>query len=284
MEAIKIDTPLHYSIAVKEFISDTPNANCIIIASATGVKQNYYSNFAKFLSNNHYSVYTFDYGGIGQSKPTPLSKFSTTASNWAQNDFESVVQYVKNKNPKSKLFIITHSIGGQLIGLVPSNNLFDGVIMVASQSGSWIHWKGFDRIKMQLLWYLGIPIITNLFNYFPSKRVSGMEDLPKGMALEWAKWCRNPNYQFGYIKDAHENYNRINCNILAYSIENDFYAPVAAIDWIIAQFKNAKTTRIHLTAKEFNVKNIGHFGVFKTNFKDTIWQLFLQDLKKIEIS
>lgn len=163
MNAIKIDTPLQYSIAVTEFLSDNPNANCVIIASATGVKQNYYHNFSKFLSHNNYSVFTFDYGGIGDSKPESLKKFSTTATNWAQNDFESVVQYVKSKKPDSKIFIITHSIGGQLIGLVPSNNLFDGVIMAVSQSGSWIHWKGFERLKMQFLWYVTIPFILQNF-------------------------------------------------------------------------------------------------------------------------
>ncbi|CAI2769372.1 Hydrolase_4 domain-containing protein [Flavobacterium collinsii] len=282
MNAIKIDTPLEYSIAVTEFLSDNPNANCVIIASATGVKQNYYQNFSKFLSKNNYSVFTFDYGGIGDSKIQSLSKFSTTASNWAQNDFESVVKHVKNKNPNSKLFIITHSIGGQLIGLVPSNNLFDGVIMVASQSGSWIHWKGFDRLKMKFLWYVIIPSFCRIFNYLPSSHFTRMEDLPKGMALEWAKWCKKPNYHFDSIENVKESYDKIKCQIKSYSIDNDFYATVPAINWIVSQFKNAEVTRTHLKAEEFGVKDIGHFGFFKKIFKESIWELFLKDLRKFE--
>ncbi|WP_426484136.1 alpha/beta fold hydrolase [Flavobacterium sp. 2] len=282
MNAIKINTPLEYPIAVTEFISDKPNGNCVIIASATGVKQNYYYNFATFLSDNNYSVYTFDYGGIGDSKSGPLSKFSTTATNWAENDFESVIKHVKAKNPNSKLFIITHSIGGQLIGLVPSNNLFDGVIMVASQSGSWIHWKGFDRLKMQFLWYALIPSFSRIFNYLPSSHITRMEDLPKGMALEWAKWCKKPNYHFDCIKNVKENYDQIKCKIKSYSIDNDFYATVSAIDWIASQFKKSEVTRVHLKAEEFGVKDIGHFGFFRSQFKENIWQIFLQDLRKFE--
>jgi len=213
MNAIKIDTPLQYPIAVTEFKSTAPNDNCVIIASATGVKRNYYYNFTTYLSQNHYSVFTFDYGGIGDSKSAPLSKFKTTASDWAKNDFETVVQYVKEKNPHSKLFVITHSIGGQLIGLVPSNHLFDGIVMVASQSGSWIHWRGFDRLKMQFLWYAITPSFTKIFNYLPSSHFTRMEDLPKGMAIEWAKWCKKPNYHFDCIEDAKEHYDKINCSI-----------------------------------------------------------------------
>lgn len=282
MNAIKIDTPLQYPIAVKEFTPKISNGYCVIIASATGVKQNYYKNFAHFLSDNHYTVYTFDYGGIGESRDKPLSEFVTTASAWAQNDFEWVVKYVKDKNPESKLLVITHSIGGQLIGLVPSNDLFQGIIMVASQSGSWRHWKGFDRIKMQLLWYAMLPVCVKLFGYLPSKKFSRMEDLPKGMALEWSKWCKSPNYHFDHIEDAPDRYNKVNCTIVAYSIENDFYATVPAIDWITKQFKNASLKRIHLEAKNFNTKEIGHFGVFQKKFSDTIWQMLWDDLKSFE--
>ena len=282
MNAIKINTPLPYQIAVTEFISDTPNANCVIIASATGVKKSYYNHFAKFLCSQHYSVFTFDYSGIDESQSGPLSKLNTTASNWAENDFESVVKYVKGKNPNSKLFIITHSIGGQLIGLVPSNDLFDGIIMVASQSGSWVHWKGIARIKMQLLWYLIIPIFTRIFNYLPSSHLTRMEDLPKGMALEWANWCKKTNYHFDVIKNTQERYNKIKCKIVSYSIDHDFYATVSAVDWIASKFKNAQVSRVHLKANDFGVQDIGHFGFFKTRFQDTIWKLFLQNLRNFE--
>ena len=284
MNAAKIDTPLQYPITLKEYTPQNPNNYCVIIASATGVKQNYYKNFAQFLSENHYTVYTFDYGGIGESRNKPLSKFKTTASAWAQNDFESIVKYVKDKNPESKLFIITHSIGGQLLGLVPSNDLFKGVIMVASQSGSWIHWKGFDRIKMQLVWYAILPIFVKIFGYLPSKRFTRMENLPKGMVLEWSKWCKSPNYHFDYIKNVKDHYGKINCPIVAYSIENDFYAPIPAVDWISSQFKNAQTKRIHLENKNFDGKKIGHFGVFQKKFSDNIWYMLLQNLKSFEKS
>lgn len=282
MNTVKVETPLAYPIAVTEFISDIPNADCVIIASATGVKQNYYHNFARFLSENHYSVYTFDYGGIGDSKTGSLAQFSTTASNWAKNDFESVIQYVKSKNPDSHLFIITHSIGGQLIGLVPSNHLFDGIIMTVSQSGSWVHWKGFNRIKMQALWYVLIPFLSKTFNYFPSGSITRMEDLPKGMALEWAKWCKKPNYHFDCIENVQEDYNKIKCKIVSYSIDHDFYATVSAVDWIASKFTKAKVSRVHLKPQDFGLKSIGHFDFFRVQFKDNIWKLFLENLRNFQ--
>ena len=35
----------------------------------------------------------------------------------------------------------------------------------------------------------------------PSKKFSKMENLPKNVAEEWAKWCRNPNYLFEIPKE-----------------------------------------------------------------------------------
>jgi predicted alpha/beta hydrolase len=279
MNAYLIDTPLGYPIAVNEFLSKTHTNGCVLIASATGVKQNYYASFATFLTENNYSVYTFDYGGIGDSLKVPLQQFNTSASNWAKNDFESVIQHIKSKHSEINFFLITHSIGGQLLGLIPSNHLFNGIILVASQSGSYKHFTGKNKLIMLFFWHLYLPISVKLFNYLPSKKLIDMENLPKEMAIEWSKWCKSSNYHFDHIYNIQENYNRINCNLISYSVENDFFAPAKAVDWLASKYEKAKVTRKHLLNKDFGKKPIGHFGFFRKKYQDSIWQLFLNDLR-----
>lgn len=278
MKAFKIQTPLNYSIAVQEYPSKKPSQKFVIIASATGVKQKYYSNFSEFLTENGFTVFTFDYGGIGDSLPTSLKKFNTTASNWAKNDFESVIQHVHSTNPNCELFLITHSIGGQLLGIVPSNHLFKGIITVASQSGSYNHWKGIDKLMMLTFWHLYIPISLKVFNYLSIKKLIDMENLPKGVAKEWASWCKNKNYHFDFIENCQENYNQITCDLISYSSEKVFFAPTKAVDWLSEKFNNASVTRNHLLDKDFDNLPIRHFGFFKKKFKNSIWKLFLNDL------
>ena len=52
--------------------------------------------------------------------------------------------------------------------------------------------------KEQILY--GKDIIANTSKYFG----------PKGMAIEWAKWCKKPNYHFDCIENAKEHYDKIN--------------------------------------------------------------------------
>jgi len=75
MKKISLNTPKGYAVEVTEFIADTKIKPCIIIASATGVKQTLYQKFSLYLQEHGYAVYTFDYGGIGDSKKTSLKQF-----------------------------------------------------------------------------------------------------------------------------------------------------------------------------------------------------------------
>ncbi|MEQ1807783.1 MAG: hypothetical protein ABL900_20570 [Burkholderiaceae bacterium] len=42
-----------------------------------------------------------------------------------------------------------------------------------------------------------MPVPTLLFGYFPGKRLGKVGDLPKGVVLQWRKWCMNPRYHVG---------------------------------------------------------------------------------------
>lgn len=274
---IHIETPIGHSIVMNQFITKNTN-NIAIICSATGVLQGYYAKFASYLNKNGFTVYTFDYGGIGLSKKESLKTFDSTLSNWAVNDMESVFKYVKKQHPTQNIHCICHSIGGQLLGLAPSNKIFKNIILVTVQNINHSMWKGFGKIQMFVNYHLLIPIITTLFGYLPSKKFMKMENLPKSMALEFASWGRKKNHVFHYKKKDELFHHQIKGNITSYSTENDNFAPEKAVDWMTQKYVNANRTRKHLVAKEYHVKNIGHFGFFKSKYENSIWQEFLSDL------
>ncbi len=280
MNTLNIPTKLSHTIAAREFVSQTPKA-VIIIASATGVKQTLYQKFAEFLRQHDFTVYTFDYAGIGASKKESLKKFNTTASSWGNNDLESIITYAKKNNKDAKLILIGHSIGGQLIGLAPSSKLANGILLVAAQTGYWKFWKGFNKLKMFATWYFLIPSLTSLFGYFPGKKIGASEDLPKDVALEWRKWCCSKNYFFDHIKKAEQMYQAIHCRITSFSCEDDNYAPKVTVDWLTEKYANANIKRRHLLAKNLKLKKIGHFGFFRSSNKDAIWPIFLTEIQEI---
>ncbi|WP_203257927.1 alpha/beta hydrolase family protein [Hyunsoonleella ulvae] len=275
----KIEIKSNSEILSATFFEGVRNDTILIIASATGVKQEYYQKFAQFIANNGISVLTFDYTGIGRSLKKPIKKYINNAADWGICDLESIIQYTITKYPKSKKIVLGHSIGGQLIGLSKASMQLDKIVLVAAQSGYWKYWSGIGRIKMWCSWHLLFPIFLNTFGYLKSKKISGMENLPKHVAKQWSTWGKNKDYILSDTSIHQKYYDSISAEVTAFSIEDDKFAPLSAVKWMTSQYKNAKKKSIHLKPIDFKVNTIGHFGIFKEKFKDTIWVKILDEIK-----
>ena len=252
----------------------------LIISSATGVKQGFYKKFADFVSANGITVVTFDYSGIGLSLKKPIKQIKSCASDWGKYDLDSVIKFTKENYPNAKITLLGHSIGGQIIGLSKSSSEVQKIILVSAQSGYWKMWKGFDRLKMWANWNILFPIFINLFGYMPSKRFSGMENLPKNVAKQWSVWGRKPNYLFDEVSEQDLFFKNITVNVTAISIEDDFYAPKDAVDFLTGKYENAEITKLHLRPTEYDTSAIGHFGIFRERFEKTIWKLLVSEIEK----
>lgn len=274
MKKIEIKTEKEYSISATIYPAET-KGNLLIIASATGVKQEFYKKFAEFIQFQGISVITFDYFGIGSSLKQPIKNLQNNASDWGKYDLETVIKFTKNNYPDTKITLLGHSIGGQLIGLAKSSQDVHKIILVATQSGYWKLWKGFEKIKMWFNWYVLFPSLIAIFDYMPSKKFSGMENLPKNVAKQWSSWGRKPNYLFDDIPEEDLFFKKITSKIVSISIDDDSYAPKEAVDWFINQYKNAEIKKNHLSPIQYNTKHIGHFGVFREKFSNNLWKLLL---------
>ena len=278
MHMLNLDTYENRKICCQIFENGSSNV-ILIIASAMGVKQSFYKNFSEFAETNGISVITFDYSGIGNSLNGNIKSYRDSLYSWGNRDLEAVIKYSIKKFPNHKKVIIGHSVGGQLIGLAPSSIHLDKIILISAQSGFWGFWKGIDKVKMFLNWYLLFPTLTYFIGYMPSKRFSKMENLPANVAKEWAKWCRNPNYLFDYFSEEKTFFNKIKCAVTSISFDDDFFAPKKSVDWLNQKFQNVTLIRKHFFPNDVNVTKIGHFDLFKSNFKNSIWKFLLEEIK-----
>lgn len=254
--------------------------NVVIICSATGVKQSYYESFATWLSAHGYTAITFDYQGIGDSLKKPIKQVNATAKDYGDRDIPSVILYVMQELNPQHIFLMGHSIGGQLIGLSVLPPVVKGILLVAAQSGYWKFWDKKAQLRMWLTWHVMMPGLTKLFGYFPGKNFN-MENLPKGVALEWAKWCRSPNYLFDHLTQASKSFANIKLPIVSYSFSDDDYAPKSAVDWLSSQYKNSAVVRKHIRPQELQLERIGHFGIFKDKCANTLWVDFIREMEQI---
>lgn len=277
MNTIEITITDNEKIIAQVF--ETAESNKIlIIAGAMGTKQTFYSKFAEFLMAKGITVITFDYSGIGKSLIQPISKVKSNVQYWGNVELECVLQYVITNHPNKKVYVLGHSVGGQLIGLAPSASAATKIILVAAQSGYWKLWEGFSKYKMWATWYILFPSLIKMFGYMPSKNISGMENLPQGVAMQWSKWCISPGYLFDNVKEEGLHYSKIKCPVISFSCDDDAYAPKASVDWMTEQYNNAVSERIHLSAEALAKDKIGHFGFFKPKFKNDIWEIIVTHL------
>jgi predicted alpha/beta hydrolase len=115
-----------------------------------------------------------------------------------------------------------------------------------------------------------MPAVSRLFGYFPSKLVGlGAEDLPRGVASQWARRGRHRDYLFRDVDRA--LYSRITAPVLAYSLRDDKYAPRAAVDALAAHYPNV--TRVHLEER-----GLGHFDWFRKG-RERLWEDVVQWLR-----
>ncbi|WP_299889973.1 alpha/beta fold hydrolase [uncultured Lacinutrix sp.] len=269
---VEIESHNEHSIFSTLFIPKKSNSRSIVISSATGVLQNYYSKFATYFCSLGFTVYTFDYSGIGLSHSKTIKNNTSNLYDWANNQAH-VLQYVNKQNPKHKIILITHSIGGQLIAFNHNIELVDSIITVASQSGYWNMFNGFNKLKMYLFWNLIIPATIPFFGYFPAKKLKLFENLPKQVTYQWRQWGNKKNYFLHYAKKEDLVLDKINCSMLILSFPKDEFAPKRTVDWLANIFKNAKVDRRHILPEEIDSPNIGHFGFFRERFESSLWQL-----------
>ncbi|APX99582.1 alpha/beta hydrolase family protein [Lacinutrix venerupis] len=263
-KVIEIEQENKHSIFVTQFIPETSNQKSIVISSATGVVQTYYSKFALHFCSLGFTVYTFDYSGIGLSYSKHIKNNTSNLLDWAKNQ-AAVLEFAKNTNPKYKLTLITHSIGGQLTAFNKNIALADAIITVASQSGYWNLFPGLQKLKMLFFWNVLIPTTTPFFGYFPAKKLGLFESVPKHAVYQWKRWGNRKDYFLSEPNKDNFYIDLVTCPMLVLSFPKDNFAPKQTVDWLASIFSNAKIDRRHL------VSNAGHFGFFRTRFANTLW-------------
>lgn len=243
----------------------------VIVNGATGVPASYYSSFAEHLAASGLRVVTYDYRGVGASRPDSLRGFSATMSDWAELDARSVLGHVRERFGDGPVFWLGHSFGGQALGLIDDAREVTGAVLVGSQLGDLSCWPLPDRLKLSVLLGGLLPAVTRGFGYLPGAIGVG-EDLPKGVAEEWARWCLTRGYFLEAHPVARRRFARFDKPTLLFSMSDDDFAPEPAVAQLMSLLSSAPLEHRRVIPSELGVEAIGHFGFFRPRFTDTLWR------------
>ncbi|MCF6241439.1 MAG: alpha/beta fold hydrolase [Bacteroidales bacterium] len=97
-------------------------AKIIIIMPALGVKADFYHPFAIALRNIGYIVVTVDLRGTGKSEAKPNKKRNFGYREMLNYDWTVVLDKVNRHFPDKDIYLMGHSLGGQLNGLYAAKN------------------------------------------------------------------------------------------------------------------------------------------------------------------
>lgn len=256
----------------------------VIINPATSVRCRYYFKFANFLFEHGFDVITFDYRGIGESRPASLRGFKASYRDWGSRDFEAILAHCATTCPEQPIDVVGHSIGGFVIGLAPSNPLIRRVFTVGAQYAYWPDYAPGKRLQMLLKWHIFMPLITELTGYFPGNRLGWIEDTPKGVIRQWSAFHRKFDRGVWACTNKEEpaipipeSFARLTAPTLAISITDDEFGTTPAIERLLKLCTNStRLTHLRISPESAGHPAIGHFAFFQNRFKADLWHIPLQ--------
>jgi predicted alpha/beta hydrolase len=215
---------------------------------------------------------TLDNRGNGGSRVGPVRRSRARLREWAEQDLAGAVDLLAAAVPGAPLLWVGHSVGGQLLGVVDDPRIA-AALLVGAQSGHWRHWSGVGRVGIVALWYAVIPLLVPLLGRLPARVLGGGEDVPAGVAREWARWGRHRDYVLSYARPRGGlGFTRFAGAIVSYAISDDAFAPLRSVEALLGFFPEARTELRVVRPADLGERAVGHFGFFRPRFEPTLWR------------
>lgn len=279
MKELILKTPDHFPLSVKIFEPEISNGKLLLINSATGVKQQIYFSFAKYLAEKGFTVITYDYRGIGESKPKKMNGFKASMRIWGTVDFKTVTNFIKTEYAGFDKFCLGHSVGALILGMNADSQIFKKFIFVATQDA----YLGNLNFKVAVAGLLGfgiaLPIMTHFLGYFPANRFGLGESLPKGVAFDWQTLILNKKStkRLYETNEADFSKNLYQPTFIIHAEDDSWVTQKGMRNLMKTTYPHLKTTYREVKISESDKSEIGHVNFFRS-FNRGLWKIVLEQL------
>ncbi len=184
-----------------------------------------------------------------------------------QYDWPAFVEAARKRFPSACLYLLGHSLGGQLSALYLGANpgAADGLILLASCSVHFTGW-GFPRSVGILVFTQTARLVSSILGYFPGKRIGFGGTESAQVIRDWAHESLTGRYKIpGSSHDFEALLRQIRLPVLAVSFDDDSFAPKRAVRNLCNKMPEANLTHRHITPKEVGAPEIGHFQWVKNS-------------------
>lgn len=257
-------------------------APVVVINAATSVHSRYYARYAAWLHARGRDVYTYDYRGIGLSRPaTGLRGLDASWTDWGALDCDAVLRQVAHRHDDVPVDVVAHSFGGCALGLAANAARVRHVVTVAAQYAYWRDYAPRQRHAMWWRWHVLMPLLTRLCGYFPGKRLGWLEDTPAGVVRDWSSarpdYRQRPSMRTSPPAVA---FSHLRARMLAIGLEDDPFGTEAALDRLLAHYGQCARTQLRIAPADIGAPAIGHFALFHERHAASLWPLTLTWLEQ----
>jgi predicted alpha/beta hydrolase len=259
----------------------TDPSTVALFSCGGGIPAARYARFARFLAANSIPVLVFDYRGIGASRTSSLRGFKAVAEDWSELDCGGAIEHLRTRYPSAEIVGVAHSIGTMLIGGAPNVGALSRFVFLCAHTGYYADYMPKYRLPMALLWHGLMPALTRVFGYFPAHLLGLGDDIPAGIAMQWAA-RRSPELRpqattpdSARAKSMIARYEAVRGQVLEIGFTDDAFATRAGGKRLMSVFPSLRAVHVEITPSQAGMSQVGHFGFFRREGAVRLWPFVL---------
>jgi predicted alpha/beta hydrolase len=238
-----------------------PAQAIIVCTPAMGVPARFYEPLAQGLADHGLCAVTSELRGIGSSSVRVRRGVDFGYHELALRDLPAVISAARGVYPEAPVFVLGHSLGGQVSALYASSHpeTVRGLILVASGSPYFRNW----RFPGNLGVLVGTQLMRGLsaaLGYYPGRRFGFGGTEAQRLIREWTSFAARGRLQVTQREhDVEARLQEFSRPLLAISFDDDPLAPRTAVDHLVSKMPRAELTRRHLRPSEVGAQVLNHF-------------------------
>lgn len=259
----------------------------VVVHPGAGIAAAAYRRFAGFLAEAGIPVLTYDYRGIGASRPRALRGFRAAIEDWAEYDCGGAIAWLRQQFPAAEIVGIAHSIAGLIAGGAPNAREQARLVMVGAHTGYFGDYDRRYRVPMTAVWHGLMPALALVLGYFPARRLGLGEDIPAKVALQWglrrASDLRPASKEAAALNRVQALLDRcaaLQRPALVISVSDDAFATGAGVKRLLSYYPRLfPLQHILYTPADAGTRRIGHFGFFGRSAGAALWPRLVAQLE-----
>ncbi|MCK0169157.1 alpha/beta hydrolase [Jannaschia sp. S6380] len=231
-----------------------------VLNGATGVPARFYAAFAEWLARERgiaCLIWDYrDFGWSGDARDSPA-----TMNDWGIADSQAARDWLTRACPDVPLWVIGHSLGGMML---PFQRDLGGIARVICVAAGAVHvgdhpWP--YQAVARAFWSPVLPWLARRAGYVPLHRLRLGHDLPRGVYLQWRRWCTTHGFHAADPDLPDPDATALNCPMRIVAVADDALCPPVSVWRLGASYPAARQTRVLLRPEAFGLARLGHLHV-----------------------